>query len=109
MIVISDNSPLSAFLAINRLDILKSMYEKIIIPKAVYQELENLKLRGVDISPIQNAERIEIQMAIPMPNVLPSGVLDAGETEAIWLAKQLNADWLIIDENKGRKVALQLG
>ncbi|MCU0446673.1 MAG: DUF3368 domain-containing protein, partial [Microscillaceae bacterium] len=32
-----------------------------------------------------------------------------GETEAIWLAKQLNADWLIIDENKGRKVALQLG
>jgi predicted nucleic acid-binding protein len=51
MIVISDNSPLSAFLAINRLDILKSMYEKIIIPKAVYQELDNLKLKGVDISP----------------------------------------------------------
>lgn len=35
--------------------------------------------------------------------------MDIGEVEAIILAKQTNADWLLIDEKKGRQKAEELG
>jgi predicted nucleic acid-binding protein len=38
MTVISNATPLINFAAINRLDILQSVFDKILIPQAVYQE-----------------------------------------------------------------------
>jgi hypothetical protein len=36
-------------------------------------------------------------------------VVDLGEAEAIELAREVNADWLLIDERKGRKLAREAG
>jgi uncharacterized protein len=106
MIIISDNSPLSALVAINKLELLQKIYGKVIIPEAVKKELELLGELG---KTILTCEWIEVIKTNPRTDILPTGILDIGETEAIWLAKELNADWLIIDELKGRKIARSLG
>ena len=38
-----------------------------------------------------------------------SGIVDLGEAEAIELAKELRADWLLMDERKGRRLAMREG
>ena len=46
MIVISDTTPLISFLKIKRLDLLKTLFEIVQIPKSVFAELtENIKYR----------------------------------------------------------------
>lgn len=39
MIVISDTTPIITLLKIDRLDLLRKLFEKTIIPEAVYREL----------------------------------------------------------------------
>lgn len=48
MIVVSDTSPLSNLFVINRLDLLQKLYNRIIIPSAVMNELLELEKRGID-------------------------------------------------------------
>ena len=46
MIVISDTTPIISFLKIKRLDLLKTLFEIVQIPKSVFAELtENIKYR----------------------------------------------------------------
>ena len=72
-------------------------------------ELFQLKNFGIDISPLQNADWVIIKN--PNNNALLNRLLiqlDEGEANAITLAIELNADLLIIDEIKGRKIASSL-
>jgi predicted nucleic acid-binding protein len=106
MLIVSDTSPLSNLFMIGKLDILEKLYDKIIIPGAVMDELLELEKRGIDLSPITFATWIEIvsiQKRESVNKLLDD--LDLGEAEAIILAESLHADWLLIDETKGRNIA----
>jgi hypothetical protein len=110
MIIVSDNSPLSLFLAIDKLEILKTLYGKVIIPQAVFKELQEYSHLGQDISPILEADWIEVEEVKSDDSLMElKAVLDEGESEAIYLAKLLKADYLLIDEHKGRKIAHNRG
>lgn len=110
MIVVSDNSPISSLLRIGKLDLLTKLYGKVIIPKAVYDELKVLASQNIDIEAIDNANWLEIRevTSSEILNDLKKS-LGAGEAEAISLAIELKADVLLMDERKGRKTAKSLG
>lgn len=107
MIVICDTSPITNLIQIGHLNLLKDLFNKIIIPEKVFEELcfyEHQKAL------IENTDWIEINKVKEKSAVLKlEHILDSGEAEAIILAKELNSDYLMIDERKGRKVAQDFG
>jgi predicted nucleic acid-binding protein len=112
MIVISDTSPLTSLTAINQLNLLQNLYQKIIIPQAVYRELTALENPVPGTKEVQILDWIEVKQVIntSLVNFLrQQQLLDAGESEAIALAAELNAQLLLIDERKGRQEAINQG
>ena len=110
MKVVINSSPLIALSGINKLDLLSSLYSKIIIPQNVYQETV---LDGED-QLIQNFIENHSQVTIlSAKNIVLlefiEDYLDKGEAEVITIAKELNIDFVIIDELKGRKIASKHG
>lgn len=107
MIVISDTSPITNLLRIGQLELLQSVYGNIIIPQSVYNELCQLEhqkeiidqLSWIQVSGISNTEMLK-QLLID---------LDKGEAESIIIAMELKADYLVIDEAKGRLIAESFG
>lgn len=108
-IVISDTTAIIHLAKINALHILKSLYQEILIPQAVCDEL----VRGQKTQPgmlqVMNSGWIKV---VPIKNTAVArklqAHLDLGESEAIALALETNADLLIIDEKLGRDVAKSL-
>ena len=109
MIVVSDTTCLSTLIQVGKLDILKKLYSSILIPPRVYEELKRLSEVGIDVNFLSTTEWIQIKA--PLSLDISSDfilTLDAGETEAIALAMEVTADYLIIDEKKGHIVANSL-
>jgi predicted nucleic acid-binding protein len=109
MIVIADTSPLNYLVLIGAIDVLPTLYQSVVIPKAVFAELHtedtpHLVKEWIDGSP----SWLEVKQAVETEAALPA-TLGAGEREAIVLAQQLTADALIIDDRDGRKEAMQRG
>jgi predicted nucleic acid-binding protein len=103
LIVVSDTSPILNLSAIGRLDLLKSLYGVIVIPPFVHQELQH---NGA----LVEAPWIKVIAAKGRADVARlREQLDPGEAEAIVLAGELGAELMLIDERKGRKVALDRG
>lgn len=111
MIVVSDTSPLSSLYLIEQLPLLPAIFGKIIVPEKVWEELLILESDfGHDLTVLKSAPWIQIALAKDMTEVHRlQQFLDAGESEAIVLAKELRADYLLIDEMEGREAAAREG
>lgn len=109
MIVVSDTSPITNLAAIGQLDLLRQLYQKVIIPEGVYHELTAIggQHPGAIVSSL---DWVEIQSTSDQLLVTALRIeLDDGEAEAIALAQQISADLLLIDERRGRIVAERFG
>ena len=105
--VISNTTPILSLLKIDKIDILKELYGKIIIPLAVYQEIEKGKYKQYyqDITLLNWIEIKKIQDTNSTDYFFD---LDDGEAEVLILAKEINADLVLLDEIIGRRYAKQL-
>lgn len=107
MIVVSDTTPINHLLLADKIFVLPELLGKVIIPSAVFQELQSDKTPAIVKEFIANLpEWLEVrQVRILFDTDLDE--LDIGEREAIILAEELNADVLLMDERSGREAALK--
>ncbi len=109
MIVVSNTSPITNLAAVGQLDLLRQLYEKVLIPQAVYGELTGGGGRQPGAIEVQTLEWIETRPVADRVLVTALQMeLDEGEAEAIALAKELAADLLLLDERRDRAVASRL-
>lgn len=111
MIIVSDTSPISSLFIIGQLDLLRELFGKIVVPPKVLEELQVLESKfGYDLSPLLTSDWIEARDVADKEAVARlMKILDAGESEAIVLAKELQPDYILIDEAEGRAVAKKEG
>lgn len=110
MIIVSDTSPITNLAAIGQLDLLRQLYTTIIIPLAVYNEMVGAGKVVPGSIEIQTLSWIQTRTVLDNQRVIDIQTsqdnIDLGEAEAIVLALELNADLLLIDERRGRALAV---
>jgi len=112
VIVISNTSAITNLAAIHNLQLLLQLYSQVMIPEAVYRELADIDPPVPGTLEVQRASWLEVREIVNREVVerLQDEVrLDSGESEAIAVALELNADMLLIDERRGRAKADRLG
>jgi len=120
-IIIADASPLIALATIDQLELLHKLYQNVLIPEAVEQELmldSNMagakRLKQAVSQGWLKIERCDYTAEPYLESYQQLlQIIDQGETEAILLAEclQSNRDYrfLLIDERRGRQVARKRG
>ena len=110
MIVVSDTSVFTNLAAIGHLHLLQQLYERIFMPTAVYQELivEPPVSGTFEVQTLQWLEVRAVIDRVMVEQLQNRAQLDLGESEAIALALEINADLLLIDERRGRTEANRL-
>jgi uncharacterized protein len=110
MIVVSNSSPLVSLGAIGRLDLLRTLYGTISIPRAVHYEVAVRGSGRPGAAEVQSFDWISSRdVGDPNLATVLQGKLDLGEAEAIALALELQADLLLMDERLGRIEAARFG
>ncbi|MDT4896149.1 MAG: hypothetical protein QOH25_1226 [Acidobacteriota bacterium] len=107
MIVVSDTSPLNYLILIGQAWLLEELYERVMIPQAVWAELQNIAAPAPVLEWVANLPAWVEVHEVPDPD--PTLSLDPGEQEAITLAQRLKADVILLDERSGREAATARG
>lgn len=111
--VVSDASVLICLGALGQLHLLRTFYQEILVPEAVWQEVTVAAIgRPGAQETIHASQQGWLTVKAPSNRALVTSLqttLDNGEAEAIALASQLGASLLLMDESDGRSVARSLG
>ncbi len=106
-LVVSDSGPIHYLVLCEAIEVLPKLYDRLVIPSAVVQELSHAKTpRPVSLwiralpqwASVQSPSQIE-----------PSSRLGLGEREAIAIALELKAAQLLVDDRVARRIADQRG
>ncbi|MEA3208061.1 MAG: uncharacterized protein QOE70_1118 [Chthoniobacter sp.] len=110
MIVVADTSIVLNLCCVQQIDLLRTLFRRVIVPAEVATEFTRLASRDRRFADLSMPDWIEVRtapQAIP-PEVASAG-LNPGESAAIVLCLREAADALLIDEALGREVAAGLG
>jgi len=107
MIIVSDTTPISELAKVGYLDLLPQIFNQVVIPKGVFDELQMGEHPATKlVKNLSWLEVIEVKNKQLVEDLQKSSKLDLGESEAIALAEEMEASQLLIDEKAARKVAL---
>jgi len=110
-LVVADTGPVNYLILIGHIDLLPALFERVILPAAVHDELISRK------APLLVRDRIaaapawlEVRDApLSDPNDASLATIDAGEKAVIQLAVALHANLLLMDDRKGVSAAEKRG
>lgn len=105
--VVSNTTPLISLGEIGLLDTLHTLYGDLWIPEAVFREYQTGVASHMSRPSLVGFPWISVHAA-PADPVVPA-TLDAGEAEAIALARANGVRLLLMDELRGRTAARRLG
>jgi predicted nucleic acid-binding protein len=108
--VVCDSTVLIGLAKIGKLDLLKQIYEEVYIPEAVYTEVVSRGKGKPGVREIANALWIKKEPVKERRTVdLLIAEMGYGEAEVLVLSKELNADWLLVDDERARAAAISAG
>ena len=106
MKVVCDSTVLIGLAKIRKLWLLKEIYKEVFIPEAVFTEIVGKGKGRPGVKDVENAKWIHQKTVKDKRTVeLLAAEMGRGEAEVLVLGKELNADWLIIDDEKARAAA----
>lgn len=115
MVVVSNASPLITLSKLGQLNLLPALYDRVVIPSAVYEEVVVAGLRAghvdaIAVDHLVRAGSIVVQsIELSTEDDEWSASIDYGEAEVIALAREMRADWAIIDNAHARRAARVVG
>lgn len=104
--IVSNTSPLIHLAKIGQLNLLPEFFGEIAIPHAVYEECITEGKQREEIAMIKNANWLH-SYNVANKNLITAlqSELDNGESEAIALALETNADLILLDDAEAREKA----
>jgi len=106
-LAVADSSPVIALETLGELRLLPALFADIVVPLAVWAELDG-KPNAPEPRRLLALPRVRVELPrFEVPEAATT--LDEGERQAIATALALRADFVLIDEKRGRAVAAGLG
>jgi predicted nucleic acid-binding protein len=111
VIVVSNSSPLISLARIGQLQLLASLFERVLVPTEVQHEVTVAGSGRPGAEEVRKAAWIEVRRNRHVDPSLERACqgLGAGERGAILLAQSLSADLVLLDEWKARRIARNAG
>jgi len=103
MILVADASALIALATCNSLDLLEEIFGNVLVPEAVFDEVTAQD--KPHSARLQSYLKGKVRVVDMQHFIYLDAFADAGETQAMLLYKEVTADYLLIDDRRGRKVA----
>ena len=101
MLIVADTGPLISLAVIDKIDLLETLFYEVVIPEAVWRELEP----AIQDLSIPQAMRFRNNIMAVAHYEEISAALGPGETEAILLYEEIHADRLLIEDSDARLYA----
>ncbi|CAD5264568.1 MULTISPECIES: DUF3368 domain-containing protein [unclassified Imperialibacter] len=105
-LVIADSGPIFSLALANKLHVLDALFDDVKIPQAVWAEICLDKTTSF-YSRIYDYFKARVQKVKGFNEL--TVVMDFGESEAVMLYKELEADFLLLDDKKARNIAENFG
>ena len=110
MRAVANSTPLIALALIDRLSLLPAVFDEVLVSRSVYEEVAVKGGKRPGAQEVRSADWLQVK-EVSTASALPAELigLDTGELDTILLAREVNADWVLMDERLGRRVAQALG
>lgn len=106
-VVVSDTSPLHYLILCGAEGVLSRLFRQVVISPTVFRELQQPNAPPAVRDWMRS---LPVWVAVQTPKALNLKLdVDAGELEAICLAREIQADAVVMDDRAGRKAAVHCG